>query len=121
MTAKTEKTVNYTTEQTVEMVATYTANATKATVDMLAAKFGKSSRSVIAKLSREGVYVKAERVTKTGEKVEKKDETADAIGEILRLNENDTASLAKANKTALKAVFAALAALANSKPIDGNE
>lgn len=118
MPAKTEKQVNYTPEMTMEMVALYTANATKETVEAIAKKFGRTPRSVIAKLSREGCYIKSERLTKTGEKVEKKDETADAIGKILNLSENDTASLAKANKSALKAVFAALA---NSKPIDGNE
>lgn len=118
MPAKTEKQVNYTPEMTMEMVALYTANATKETVEAIAKKFGRTPRSVIAKLSREGCYIKSERLTKTGEKVEKKDETADAIGKILNLSENDTASLAKANKSALKAVFAALA---NSRPIGGDE
>ena len=105
----------YTAEQSAELVAAYVANATPATVESLAVKFGKSVKSVVAKLSREGVYVKAERLTKTGEKVEKKDETADAIGKILGLSEADTSSLAKANKSALKAVFKALA---ESKPLD---
>lgn len=109
------KVVNYTAEQTVMVVSEYTANPVKETVEMLAEKLGKTTKSIVAKLSREGVYKKAEYKTKTGDKVEKKDETADAIGAILRLSENDTSSLAKANKVALKAIFAALA---NSKPID---
>lgn len=103
--------VNYTPEMTAEMVEGYTSGMT---VEMLAEKFGKTARSVIAKLSREGVYVKKEYVSKTGEKPVKKDATADAIGAILRLSENDTSSLAKANKVALKAIFDALAA---SKPL----
>ena len=109
------KTVNYTTEQTAAMLAAYTAEPTAKTVEALAETLGKSVRSIVAKLSREGVYKKKEYTTKTGEKVQKKDETADAIGAILRLNENDIESLTKANKTALKAIFAALA---NSKPIE---
>ena len=47
---------NYTEQMTSKMVATYTANPTRETVDALAKDFGKSVRSIIAKLSREGVY-----------------------------------------------------------------
>jgi hypothetical protein len=111
MTAK----LAYSVEQTSEMVAAYVAAPNAATVEALAVKFGKTVKSVIAKLSRENVYQKKEYVSKTGEKPAKKDATADAIGAILRLSENDTASLAKANKTALAAVFKALA---NSVPIE---
>ena len=110
------KTVNYTSEQTAEMVSAYVANPTQETVAMFAEKFGKSVRSVVAKLSREGVYVAKEYKTKTGEKPEKKDSVADAIGAVLKLSEADVESLTKANKRALQAIFAALA---NSKPIDG--
>jgi hypothetical protein len=110
------KTVNYTPEMTVEMVATYSANPSQETVVLLAEKFGKTVRSVVAKLSREKVYVAKTYETKKGEKPVKKDSMADAIGSILRLTEAETDSLAKANKTALAKVFAALA---NSKPIDG--
>ena len=102
------KTVNYTAEQTAEMGSAYVANPSQETIAMFAEKFGKSVRSIVAKLSREKVYIKKEYKTKTGEKAVKKDATADAIGELLKLSENDTASLAKANKVALKAVLAAL-------------
>jgi hypothetical protein len=61
-------------------------------------------RSIVAKLSREGVYQKKEYVTKTGETPVKKDEHADFIGKSLSLSEADTDSLAKANKRALAAV-----------------
>lgn len=108
MTAKTEKAVNYTAEQTANMVQAYTANPTAETVDKLAAELGKTARSIVAKLSREGVYKKKAYTTKTGEPSVKKDEHADAIGAILRLNENDTDSLTKCNKTALAAIFKAL-------------
>lgn len=113
MTAKT-KTVNYTAEQTAELVAAYVAAPTSETVATFAEKFGKTARSIVAKLSREKVYVAKTYETKNGEKPVKKDSVADAIGAILKLSEADTDSLAKANKKALKAVFDALA---NSKPI----
>ena len=105
------KTVNYTAEQTAKMVADYQSGVS---VDMIAQELGKTVRSVVAKLSREKVYKAKEYVSKTGEKPVKKDAHADAIGAILRLPENDIESLTKANKSALKAIFEALA---SSKPI----
>lgn len=114
MVAKTVKVVNYSPVQEAELVAAYNANPTKETVAEFAEKFGKTARSVIAKLSRSGVYKKAKPVTKTGEPVVAKDETANAIGAVLNLSESEITSLAKANKTALTKVFAALAA---SKPL----
>ena len=107
----TAKVVNYTPEQTAQMVTDYTAGVS---VETIAQNLGKTVRSVVAKLSREKVYVAKTYVSKTGEPVVKKDAHADAIGAILRLPENDIESLTKANKSALKAIFDALA---NSKPI----
>lgn len=109
MTAKTV-TVNYTPEQTAKMVADYAAGMDVATI---AASMGKTARSVIAKLSREKVYKAKEYVSKTGEKVQKKDAVADAIGAVLKMTESEIESLTKANKTALAKIFDALA---NSVP-----
>lgn len=106
-----EKAVNYTAEQTAAMVADYQAGIT---VDAIAEKLGKTVRSVVAKLSREKVYVPKTYVSKTGEKPVKKDAHADAIGAVLNLTESETESLTKANKTALVKIFAALA---KSKPV----
>ena len=94
----TAKTVNYTPEQTAKMVADYAAGVS---VEAMAEALGKSVRSIVAKLSREGVYQKKTYKTKTGEAVVKKDAWADYIGEALGLTEADTESLTKANKTAL--------------------
>jgi hypothetical protein len=106
-----EKAVNYTPEQTAKIIADYQAGVA---VEQIAQAMGKTVRSIVAKLSREKVYIAKQYVTKTGEKPVKKDVTADAIGAILRLSENDIESLTKANKSALKAIFDALA---NSKPL----
>ena len=105
------KTINYTAEQTVKMVFDYQNGVS---VENIADNLGKTVRSIVAKLSREKVYIKKEYKSKTGESVIKKDTHADAIGAILRLPENDIESLTKANKNALKVIFEALA---NSKPI----
>ena len=105
MTAK-AKVVNYTAEQTAAMVADYTAGVT---VEKIAEAMGKTTRSVIAKLSREKVYVAKTYVSKTGAPGVKKDATADAIGAVLALTEAEIESLTKANKTALVKIFAALA------------
>lgn len=97
----TAKTVNYTPEQTAQMVADYTAGIT---VETIAENLGKTVRSVVAKLSREKVYTAKTYKTKTGEAVVKKDEHADFIAQALGLSEADADSLTKANKTALRAV-----------------
>jgi 1,4-dihydroxy-2-naphthoyl-CoA synthase len=109
--ATTAKAVNYTPEQTTKMVTEYQSGAS---VEEIAKMVGKSVRSVVAKLSREKVYVAKTYTTKSGEAVAKKDMVADAIGNILGLTEAETESLTKANKAALSKIFAALA---NSKPV----
>ena len=105
------KNINYTPEQTAQIIADYQAGLS---VEIIAENVGKTVRSIVAKLSREKVYIAKEYKSKTGETPVKKDIHADAIGAILRLPENDIESLTKANKNALKMIFEALA---NSKPI----
>ena len=97
----TTKAVNYTPEQTAKLVADYQAGVT---VETIANELGKTVRSIVAKLSREKVYVAKTYVSKTGEAVIKKDSVADYIGDALGLTEADTESLTKANKNALKAI-----------------
>ena len=65
---------NYTDEMVAQMIDAYEANPSRETVDLLAGEMGKSVRSIIAKLSREGVYVAQPKVTKTGEPVIRKQE-----------------------------------------------
>ena len=50
--------VNYTEAQVKYMVAEYSANPTRETVENLADELEKSVKSIIGKLSREGVYKK---------------------------------------------------------------
>jgi hypothetical protein len=58
---------NYTSEMVIRMIEQYTENPTLSTVEALANEFGRPVKSIIAKLSREGVYRKQPRLTKTGE------------------------------------------------------
>jgi hypothetical protein len=101
-----EKIVNYTEEQTSEMLQAYLDAPTRETVEMLAVQFGKSVRSIVAKLSREGVYQKAAPVTKTGEPVTRKDDLADRLAAVCGLTEAEADSLTKASKSALQKVLA---------------
>ena len=102
MATTTAKTVNYTPEQSAKIVADYLAGVSVAD---LATAMGKTTRSIIAKLSREKVYKAKEYVTKTGEAVVKKDALADKMAEVFGLTEAEADSLTKANKTALKKIL----------------
>ena len=105
-TTATPKIANYTEAQTAKMVKDY---ANGVTIESLAEELGKKTRSIIAKLTREGVYkAKSGYVSKTGAAVVKKEELATAIGDILGLSVNDTDSLTKATKPALVAMLAGL-------------
>jgi hypothetical protein len=95
--------VNYTPEQTAVLVSRYVDEGIS--VADLAVAFGKTTRSIIAKLSREGVYQKKAYVSKTGEAVVKKDALADKMAEVFGLTEAEADSLTKANKTALKKIL----------------
>lgn len=64
----TDKIVTYTPEQAEQLVAGYKAGEA---VEALALQMGKSVRSVIAKLSREGVYVAKTKATGTATRMTK--------------------------------------------------
>ena len=101
----TTKVVNYTDEMVETIVAVYKAAPERATVDALAEKFGKTPRSIIAKLSTLGIYKAPARVTKTGAPVVKKEFLVAEINSKLGV---ELPSLVKANKQDLEALFAAL-------------
>ena len=109
--ADSKKVVNFTAEQTVELVNAYkladSTESRKNVVSAYAAKFGKSDASIRMKLVREAVYVKPEATTKTGEVVVDKEKLADQIAAFIpeTLDEASVSSLAKANKKALKAIL----------------
>lgn len=101
-----EKIVNYTAEQTATLVETYTANPTPATVEALAAQFGKTARSVVAKLAKEGVY-KA-KGKEAGKREMLKSEMVSEIAKLVGRDEEVMESLEKATGPALMAVLKVL-------------
>ncbi len=94
---------NYTDEMVAQMKNDYTANPTRETVDTLAKEFGKTTRSIIAKLSREGIYQAQPRTTKTGAPVISKTQYVNAINAhfgiemptLVKAGKQDLASLAE--------------------------
>lgn len=93
----TEKTVNYTEEQTVELVNAYKAGEA---VEALALNLGKSVKSIVAKLSREGVY-KAKAHQPSTTRVTKAD-LVNKIATELQLDAAKLETLAKASHEALE-------------------
>ena len=102
MAEPTQRAKNYSDEMVAEMHSLYEANPTRETVEILAETFGKSVRSVIAKLSREGIYVAQPRVTKTGEPVVRKSELVAQIEAHFGI---EVPTLVKASKTDLQALI----------------
>jgi len=100
--------VNYTEQQVKEMVEQYTEQPTRETVENLAEVMNKSIKSIIGKLSREGVYKKTEYTTKTGEKPITKLELVEELADLLEIEFTVLAGLEKAPKTALKALREAI-------------
>ena len=98
----------YTVEQTAALVEAYKAAPTAETVAAFAETFGKSVKSIVAKLSREGVYQKKAYVTKAGSAPVRKEALADELQAVFNLSEAEADSLAKANKTALLKILAAV-------------
>lgn len=99
----TDKIVNYTVEQTKELVARYQAGET---VEALAEAMGKTTRSIVAKLSREGVYQAKVRV-KNPNRV-KKAELVDQLAQRCQVPVEVFESLEKATHEALELLVANL-------------
>ena len=118
MAAKTSV-VNYTPEMTAALVEGYVASPTKDTVAAFAAEFGKTTKSIVAKLSREGVYKKAEPKAKDGGPIVHKDAMVGMIAKEIGIAEEKLDGLEKAPKNALKLIFAALTAKAEAAATDG--
>jgi len=102
---------NYSEEDTKKMVQAYLAEPTKETVEILAETLERSKKSIIGKLSREGVYRREVYVSKTGESPITKIEIVSNIAEGLGIENTALAGLEKSPKTALKNLEKAVAGL----------
>jgi len=96
---------NYSSEQVSLMIEKYQAKPDRETVDKLAEELNKSIKSIIGKLSREGVYRKAVYKTKTGELPVTKAELIVKIANILNANSEKLKGLEKAPKQELKYLY----------------
>ena len=103
------KTINYTPELTKTIVESYETSPCIETVRNLAEIHGKTVKSIIGKLSREGVYKKATYTTKTGAKPITKTEIVAQIVDKLDLDVDAVAGLEKAPKSALVTIRDAIA------------
>ena len=97
--------VNYTQDQVDYIVNEYTLNPDRETVEKLADELNKSVKSIIGKLSREGVYKKTEYTTKTGEKPITKLQIVENLAEKLAIPNEALAGLEKAPKTVLRRLY----------------
>ena len=85
---------NYTNEQVKHMIEAYSANPTRDTVDELAISLDKSVKSIIGKLSREGVYQKAVYKTKA--------QLVENLADLLEIPSSKIMGLEKAPKQDIK-------------------
>ena len=100
------KVVNYTEDQTAEVVNAYKEAPTKETVEALALKLGKSVKSITAKLSREGVYkAKQDQAAKAKPKQTKQD-LINTLATMLNVDPAKLQTLEKASKEALETLVA---------------
>ena len=97
--------LNYTEEQVEMMTNQYRLNPSRDTVERLADELNKSVKSIIGKLSREGVYKKTEYVTKTGEEPVTKSQLVLSIAEELNEDYESLSGLEKSPKEALKVLL----------------
>lgn len=99
------KTVNYTPEQTKDIVESYQAGEA---VESIATRLQKSPRSIVAKLAREGVY-QAKSKTK-GVAAPRKSELITEIAHAIGTSEELIESLEKATREALELIARAVKA-----------
>ena len=99
--------MKYTKEITDKLITDYRLGVPVATI---ATELDVPERSVIAKLSSLGVYLKKSYVNKRGEVPVKKSEHIERIAQLLEVDEELLESLEKVNKTVLKLIEQKLAA-----------
>jgi len=105
----TKKSVNYSTVQLENLITAYTEKGLSdtdrlAVMEKFGKEFGKTVNSIRSKLSREKVYIKPVKTTKSGGMIVRKAELVDAIAMQLGVESEDIASLEKATKTSLELV-----------------
>ncbi len=108
--AKTTTAVNYTTEQEAELKAGYNPDGTQgerdAQVEELVKVSGRTIGSIRMKLTAMGVYVKKGKVTKSGEKVTRKEDLVSEIATATGKDEHFFRTAINLNKDVLQFILA---------------
>ena len=102
--------MNYNEQTTQYLLEKYSADPTRQTVEALAEELSRSVKSIIGKLSREGVYRREIYKTKTGELPVTKVEIVSDIADNLGIEVESLSGLEKAPKATLKKLKEALEA-----------
>lgn len=100
---------NYSESETTYMVQLYQENPCAETVDVLVEQLKRSKKSIIGKLSREGVYRREVYVSKTGEKPITKMEIVSNISDALGIEVGSLSGLEKSPKEVLRRLSKAVA------------
>ena len=100
---------NYTEKETEYMVEKYSGEPCMATVEKLSEELSRSKKSIIGKLSREGVYRREVYVSKTGDKPITKVEIVSNIADAVGVEVSDLAGLEKSPKEVLRRLSKAVA------------
>ena len=103
--------MSYTLENTKYLLGEYKNEPTKETVERIGKELGKSTKSVIGKLSREGVYRRELYLSKTGDVPTTKIEIVATIAEILGIEAESLYGLEKSPKGSLRNLEKAVAGL----------
>ena len=101
--------MSYTEQITKELIEAYEDDPTRETVERLAETYDKSVKSIIGKLSREGVYRREVYRSKTGDLPITKVEVVNSIADVLGIEPESLAGLEKAPKAALRNLEKAVA------------
>jgi len=94
----------YTPEQVLYIISEYAKEPTRDTVNRLATELGFPYRSIIGKLSKEGVYKRETYKTKIGESPVTKSELVEIITNFLGFSEDELLGLEKSPKNVLKKI-----------------
>lgn len=113
--------MSYTEQITKELIEAYEDDPTRETVEELADKYGKSIKSIIGKLSREGVYRREVYRSKTGDLPVTKIEIVNNIANALGIEPESLVGLEKSPKAALQKLEKAVAGSERGYESEGSE
>jgi len=109
VTEEEESMSNYSESETTYMIQLYQEKPCAETVDVLVEQLKRSKKSIIGKLSREGVYRREVYVSKTGEKPITKMEIVSNIADALGIEVGSLSGLEKSPKEVLRRLSKAVA------------